>query len=388
MPQSGSSSPDGPPQILVNQTNPYGSLRLVVAWDRATTTAYLLDEPAGSVRSVLWLANHVPAPENFDADEVTFEHAPIMPENATTHPAGREPLDPSTLRVIWFEEGDGLALVEGSEALAVIPGWVDPGAGFPGFSRDAVGRTRLGWEFGGAIDALAARVRLADQYWTWRATPNAWSGFQQELLSHLSHRIGQGKRYWAADGGRMPSIGISEHRGDHARFRVVSTVGMSCQPMPQAEHDAAGEADPPSRIELAIATPPVEDQPDAAVDVLSTPLAGASAGAAPEVLTWLGQFPWRELTSLGHGHTVAWADTTPFPMGPDYHGVLLLDDPALLGGPTPPDLDGHAVEGDPVRWLWLVPLTAVDFKTVEELGVDPVVGRLRIEGRTWVADTA
>lgn len=385
MPQFGSSSAqDGPPQILVNQTSPYNSLRLVVAWDGATTTAYLLDEPAGGLRTALWLANHVPAPDEFNPDDMTVNHAPVMPAGQTVHPDGRAPLDPAALRVIWFEEGDGLALVEGSEALAVIPGWVDPEAGFPGFTRDAVGRTRLGWEFGSTIEALAARVRLADRYWSWRAAKDAWSGYQQHILSRLTERLGTGTRYWAADGGRMPSLGVSEHCTDDLPYRFVSTVGMSCQRMPQVDREVQDAAQV-SRIELAMATPRTVDRPDAAVEALTAPLAGASAGAAPQLLAWLGQFPWREVTWLDHGHTIAWTGTEPFPMGPEYVGVLLLEDPELLGGPPPPDLRGITVDEDTVRWLWLVPLTASEFKTVEELGVDPVVGRLRVEGRTWIA---
>jgi hypothetical protein len=384
MPQFGSSPQDGPPQILVNQTNPYGSVRLVVAWDGATTTAYLLDEPAGSLRTALWLANHVPAPPVFSGEDMTTAHAPLMPASSTVHPHGRDPVDPAALRVIWFEEGDGLALVEGAEALAVIPGWVDPAAGFPGFSRDAVGRTRLGWEFGSAIEALAARVRLADKYWTWRSTKDAWSGYQQTMLRRLTERLGTGTRYWAADGGRMPSLGVSEHCTEGADLRVVSTVGMSCQRMPQVERDVQ-DASRVARIELAMATPHPDTTAEAAVESPATPLAGSGAGAAPQLLAWLGQFPWRELAWLDHGHTVAWTGTAPFPMGPEYVGVLLLDDPTLLGGPEPPSLGGIEVEDDTVRWLWLVPLTAQEFKTVEELGVDPVVGRLRVEGRTWVS---
>jgi hypothetical protein len=374
---------DGPPQILVNQTNPYGSMRLLVAWDGAVTTAYLLDEPAGTVRTVLWLANHVAAPRRLEPDDLTLEHAPVMPAESTVHPLGRGPLDPTSLRVIWFEEGDGLALVENGEALAVIPGWVDPDAGFPGFSRDAVGRTRLGWEFGDAMDALATRVRLADRYWTWRTNPNAWSSYQRTVLTHLRQRLGEGSRYWSADAGRMPSLGVSEYTVEGA-YRVLSTVGMSCQRMPQVDRDAP-DIGPLARIELAMATPILASGPDPTTDMLSSPLAGALAGAGPQLLAWLGQLPWRTLTWFDHGDTVAWTGTAPFPMGAQYVGVLLLSDPSLLTGPQVPDLGGMVLDEDPVRWLWLVPLTAGEFKTTEDLGVDPVVGRLRVEGRGWVA---
>jgi hypothetical protein len=326
----------------------------------------------------------VPAPEVFTMDDMTTAHAPVMPANATVHPEGRAPLEPASLRVIWFEEGDGLALVERGEALAVMPGWVDPQAGFPGFSRDAVGRTRLGWEFDTTVDALAAKVRLADRYWAWRTKEDSWSGYQQTMLAQLAKRVGEDTRYWVADGGRMPSLGVSEHCPPGLEYRFVSTIGMSCQRMPQIERDLQ-DAGRVSRIELAMATPLTQQDPDAGADLLAEPLAGASAGGAPQLLAWLGQFPWRELTWLDHGNTVAWAGASPFPMGPEFVGVLLLDDPTLLGGPPPPDLSGITVDKDPVRWLWLVPLTAREFKTVEELGVDPLVGRLRVEGRTWVA---
>ena len=41
-------------------------------------------------------------------------------------------IDPDTLRAVWLEEGDGVAILADSEPLAVIPGWSDLAKGMPG----------------------------------------------------------------------------------------------------------------------------------------------------------------------------------------------------------------------------------------------------------------
>ena len=115
---------------------------------------------------------------------------------------------------------------------------------------------------------------------------------------------------------------------------------MSCQRMPVVEQvldDPSGYA----RIELAIAT--------------TLPSAQAA-----RVFLWLATYPWRAVTWLGPGHSVRWYhEPATFPLGGDegYGAVLLLDSPGSLPGPEAPDLSGFTFGGDPVRWLWIVPIT-------------------------------
>ena len=77
---------------------------------------------------------------------------------------------------------------------------------------------------------------------------------------------------------------------------MLSTIGMCSQRMPVIEQfteDVGSEA----RIELAIAT--------------TLPSAKAA-----RVFLWLAQYPWRDVTWLGHGHSVRWYhEPSTFPLG-------------------------------------------------------------------------
>ena len=77
---------------------------------------------------------------------------------------------------------------------------------------------------------------------------------------------------------------------------------------------------------------------------------------------------------------------------PDFRLVLLLrqrlsllDSPGSLSGPEPPDLSGFTFGGDPVRWLWIVPILERDRQLAKEHGSASLVGRLAAQQRSWVA---
>jgi hypothetical protein len=352
---------------LLDSVSPYGSRRLTVEFDGTTTAAYLRDET--SVIAATWLANHVRAPRMMDRSRVNAGQAPVMPAERTRHPHGRPPLSPGSLQAVWFEEGDGVALLEGGTLLAVIPGWADSSRGMPGYARDAIGRTPFAWELDEAIDALGPRVDRAVAFWPWRNSADGWAQFQSAALGHLTSRLGPGAHYWDGAPGKRPAIGISERPPVRGRpFTVLSTVGMSAQRMPVIEQ----VVDDPSgycRIELAIATT-------------------LPSGVAALAFLWLAAYPWRSVTWFGPGHNIRWYDKpSTFPLGGGYEGALLLDNPAGHGrlvGPLPPDLSGFSVDGDPVRWLWIIPITERSRQLAKQHGSAALVGRLGAQGRSWI----
>jgi hypothetical protein len=143
-----------------------------------------------------------------------------------------------------------------------------------------------------------------------------------------------------------------------------------------------------ARIELAMATtlPPAD---------------------AARVFSWLATYPWQSVTWFGPGHTIRWySDPGTFPLGSRYEAVLLLDDPAPLAPSGPneaeaeaeveeadaapptgdiPDLSGFSVGDDPVRWLWVIPITEQIRVQAKEHGSATAVTRLAEQGRTWIA---
>ncbi len=352
------------PVTLLESESPYGSRRVVVEYDGRTTAAYMHDH-SGPLAAT-WLANHRRAPVDVDLALLDAGHAPEMPAACTKHPDGRPPIDAEALRALWFEEGDGVAVFEGSELLAVIPGWSDMSKGMPGYSRDVVGQTPFGWSLDEAMPGLGTRVSEAEDYWRWRLDPDAWGQFQQGLLGHLLARLGPGARYWDVSGSRQPMVGVSERPPSGARsYTVLTTVGMSCQRMPVIEQTGPG-ADGRARIELAVATTLPSNQ-------------------AARIFLWLAQYPWREISWLGDGRTVHWYhEPASFPLGNGNEAVLFLENPAQLLGPELPDLSGFTAAREPVRWLWLIPITNRERLIAESRGVPSLVNQMAAHSRSWV----
>jgi suppressor of fused protein SUFU len=387
-------------RVLLSDTSPYGSRVLDIEYDHVATAAYLRASDGETVAAT-WVANHEEAPYHADLARLNAGLVPAMPSGRTKHPKGRPQLDPRDLEVVWFEEGDGVALMEAGQPLCVIPGWSDMDQGVPGYSREAIGRSPFAFALDDEIDELGPRILQAQAFWEWRRGAGAWEGFQQSLLGHLLSRLGPGGYYWhdvgrqpsrsaartesgpqpvvpaprsastaAAPTPRAPLVGVSERpaRADR-EYNVLTTVGMSCQRMPTVElyeDDVAEHA----RIELAVAT------------LLPSVRAGS-------IFPWLAQYPWQAVTSFAPGDNVKWYhEARTFPLGPAWEGVLLLDNPNRLEGPGAPDLTGFSFGGDPVQWLWLVPISEEERQFGKQAGPDALIERLAREGRSWVVGDA
>jgi hypothetical protein len=352
------------PFTLLESVSPYGSRTVTVEYDGLVTAAYLND--GTSAVSAVWIANHQPAPQAPDQERLGAGRAPLMPAACTKDPAGRAPLEASSLEALWFEEGDGVAILEHGRLVAVIAGWADADRGMPGYSIDVIGQTPYGWSLDDAMEGLAPKLGRATLFWTWRNSADEWNRFQQALFGHLSPRLGPGGLYWRGHpGGRQPVIGVTERPGGERPYTVLSTVGMCCQRMPGVEQ-LPGDPSGYARIELAVAT--------------TLPSAQAAG-----VFQWLAPYPWHDVTWFGPGHSVRWdADPSAFPLGAG-EAVLLLESPGALAGPPPPDLSGFTFAGDPVRWLWVVPIMEQDRQIAKDEGPRSLVARLAEEGRSWIA---
>lgn len=350
--------------MLLDSVSPYGSRRVVVEYDGTTTSAYLHDK-SGAIAAT-WVANHRRAPDTVDVARLRTGQAPEMPVGHTKHPDGRPPVQASALTAVWLEEGDGVAILEDGEALAVIPGWSDLAKGMPGYGRDIIGQTPFGWSLDDAMEGFGQRITQSAQFWRWRASAGSWALLQEALLGHLLSRLGPGGGYWDVSGGKSPAVGVTERPAVTRRqFTVLSTVGMSGQRMPVVEQTGEGAAGR-ARIELALAT--------------TMPSAEAA-----RIFLWLAQFPWREVTWLGSGHSIPWYhEPATFPLGGGNEAVLLLDDPARLPGPEVPRLDGFRSSNEPVRWLWIVPINDRERRLARERSSASLVTQLASQRRSWV----
>jgi hypothetical protein len=355
-------------KIVFSDASPYRSRRLDIEADEVSTVAYLRDS-GGIVIGAAWIGNHEPAQHRLDLARLNAGLAPAMPAGLTSHPEGRTPLDATALEVVWFEEGDGAAVLEAGEPLCVIPGWSSLSHGLPGYSRDATGQGPFALPFDD--EDFDLRIREAREHWVRQRDTAVWGDFQQSALGHLLSRLGPGGQYLhdvgRQDGG--PVIGVSERPAREDRpYTVLSTLGMSRQRMPAVGlHEK--DTDPHDRVELALATT-------------------LPSGPAGQLLAWLAPYPWRSATRLGSGSVISWPGRAgAFPLGDRWAGALLLDDPAELAlDQLVPDLSGFkVVDGDSVRWLWVVPITADERTQASSEGFTTLLRQMAKDGRSWIA---
>jgi hypothetical protein len=182
--------------LLLQEENPYGSRIAVVEDDGQTVYLYLMTGPPDDPQRQLfpvWVANRGPAPESEDVAAMREGNAPRMPSRGTRSPDGLPPFHRENLELVWFEEGDGVALLERGQPLAVAPGWIGY-QGFPGYAREAVGDQLLAWELGPALESLRPRIEAARRYWKWRSTEESWLEIQGAGINHLEARLGPRQR--------------------------------------------------------------------------------------------------------------------------------------------------------------------------------------------------
>ena len=351
------------PELLMSETSPYRTRRASLLRGDGDVYLYLEDlvGPAPDTTSAVWVANHLPAPT--DAAVVAPEGTPPrMGAGGTRHPEGCPNLGRG-LRLVWFEEGDAVALVDGEGVLAVIPGWAGRDE-FYGYSRYARGQGPLAWELTNeARQVLDHKVTESREFWTWRSGP-AWPEIRSTGQAHLEARIGPQESAWPIGDAMYPELIATRHRVGDAPVWVTATTGLSAQRMAGVEQ-YLDVPDGATRVELAIA----RSQPD-------------QAGA--ELLGALATIPFGRCTWLGEGHTIGGVPGAYPAFGPDRAAVLLTaSPPAALDRPAP-DLTGLVRRGDPVTYLWVLLIDEETFRLAR--GRDPRVAlaHLADTGTTWV----
>lgn len=353
----------GVPDLLMRSTSPYGSRRAVLL--RSPTDIYLyLEDVTGEsdeTTSAVWVANTAVAP-NGDENPVQDEGGPPrMGASGTAHPEGCPPL--RDLELIWFEEGDGVALVDPDGIVAVIPGWAGR-EDFYGYSRYAVGHTPIAWQLGeDAMALLTEKVGESRNFWTWRTGPG-WGEVRSTGLAHLDGKIGPQDAMWPLGDALFPEMVATRHRYGDRDIWITATTGLSAQRMAGVE-EYVDQPDEAARIELAIA----RAEPDQ---------------HGMELLNALAQVPFGRGTWLGEGHTVGGAPGSFPAFGMDKVALLLTARPPQQPDLAPPDLRGLARRGDPVTYLWVMLIDEETFGIARGRDSRNALRHLQDTGRIWV----
>jgi hypothetical protein len=320
-------------EVLLEDIGPNGNVQAVVEADEEVSFFYLFGfkEANFGIRSV-WVRNHSRAPESLDVVRMRDGLAPRNPAAHCGHVDGLPPLKEEELRVVWLPEGNGAALYERGELLAIIPPWSGMN-GFYGYAADSIGQGPLAWEIG-TENVLIERFREAEAYWRRWDDDNFFTKTRDSLLFDIEQALGRHTSYYAIDGGVWPPKALL--RIPRADSVVLVTVGVSIRPQPVVEM-ATERPELLRRIELGVVLP--ASWPDEAVKHFGGYLSGQSG------------LPWSKYEWLGPGHTIpcdSWQNRSF-----DF-SLLQSEHPAA---PTP---NLEPVLGDPVNILWFAPISAAE----------------------------
>lgn len=351
------------PQLLHQETNPYGTRRASLLRGEGDLYLYLEDVvgPSAATTSAVWVANYAPAPTDKSV-EAPPGTPPRMGAGGTRFPEGCPDLG-RALDLVWFEEGDAVALVDAEGVLAAIPGWAGRSE-FYGYSRYARGRSGLAWELTrDAGQALAAKVAESRAFWSWRTT-DGWPEVRTSGLAHLEQRVGLQEAAWPLGTARFPELIATRHRLGEAPIWVTATTGLSAQRMAGVEQ-YVDHPESAARIELAIA----RTMPD-------------QAGA--ELLSSLATIPFGRCTWLGEGHTIGGAAGNYPAFGPNKAAVLLTATPPSNAAWPVPDLSGLHRRGEPVTYLWVLVIDEESFRLARGRDARAALAHLQANGQFWI----
>jgi hypothetical protein len=324
-----------PTENLLFETSPFGTIDAIVEHDGRVVYFYLNEHPDSAGKTpgkfgtrACWVRNLARGPLVFDQSEMANGLAPLMPRNDCLDAEPQNVPATEHLEVVWFEEGNGAALLETEregqkQTIAVIPPWsgVD---GFHGYARQCVHETPLAWPMP-LNETFQIRIDRAREFWkSFSPDDSPFAHLQPMLVDAWDQRFGKEnqKQYYSIDGGLFPPRGLVHYETETET--VLVTVGMSLCPQPMVEL-AVEQPALQRRIELGTKILHAVNGPDE--ELIKLNLASVSS--------WAG-YPWRNQSWLGNGHTIDWAATKTKAT------LVQKDDPALPG-----------FRDDPIQVLWV-----------------------------------
>ena len=371
-------TPANEPVTMLFQSSPLGNLDAIVQHDSRTVYFYLNENPNSILGKpkfgtrACWVQNLTSGPLVFDQAEMQQGLPVLLPRTHTRNREGEALPDADRLAVVWFEEGNGAALIllgdqhQIEKVLAVIPPWSGQ-EGFHGYSTECAVENEVCWPMP-PHEALTTRINRADEFWSgFQNANNPFVVLQTSQLQYYRQRfleletasaIGDkptNESYFSIDGGKFPPRGLVQYDLDDSI--VIATVGMSLLPLPMVEL-ATEQPSRLRRVELAVRLPKqVADE-----TVLTN---------ARNNLSQLVGYPWRNFTWIGAGHTCNFSNVRE-----GCENAVLVHDDLVRASEKQPLAD---FRDDSVNLLWLVP---VDQKEQQALTQEPM-NRARLETVGW-----
>ncbi|MCB1189190.1 MAG: suppressor of fused domain protein [Leptospiraceae bacterium] len=364
------------PKVIYQETNPYGSLTAFLEDDGRTVYMYLQSEhnPEWTMKSV-WIKNRIQAPTKMSMDDAKDGLAPIL-SSEYVEQSDEAQITPEGIYFIWTEEGDGVALFVKEELYAFIPPWSGIG-GFHGYSKFVQKEALTAFPLGDSNHGVISdRVNEARKFWEFRANKDSWKMIQGNLLHFLESKFGSHTKYWSADGGKFPYIGIAKFLPvSYPDVIIYSTIGISGQNMPQVELYHRDRYLDYARVELVIAIRTKENQ-------------GNTEKWIPHLIGEIVHFPWKMLQWYGNGHTVSMSRKDPEGLL-EFTTLLLLDNPPSITQENqqmeiPVLTELRSKEGRPIHFLFALPITEEEKLFIQENGLQKFTELWVEKGNDWI----
>ncbi|MEI1277207.1 suppressor of fused domain protein [Leptospira venezuelensis] len=357
------------PNILYQEANPYGSLTAYLEDDGRTVYLYLQAEesPDFAIKSV-WVCNRIDAPKTRTDLDLRSGLAPFLIEEEVTDPKGQPEFDPKEIHFIWSEEGNGVSLFYKEELIAYLPPWSGI-KGFHGYSKFAKMDTITAYPLGNAeYGVIPDRINQDRNFWEYRSTKGIWKNIQESRLAYLEYVFGKHDKYWSADGGKYPQLGIVRFAPKSMPgVYIYSTVGMSAQNLPSVElyrKDYENYA----RIELVCAVK-VSDE-------------DRSESWVPHQIGEIIRYPWVIGKWFGHGHSIAMSRRDPEALYLSFSSLVLREIGKEEGFPELTDLKSE--RGNPIKFLAMIPVSEEERVFIEEKGAEEFFSLLDSTQSKWI----
>lgn len=341
-------------EVLLFETSAYGNVHAIVQHDQRSLYFYLQPKSNEFPARACWVRNLVPGPYVINQDDLLAGRQVVLPRAfGKSGQAGRLP-QPTDLSIVWFEEGNGAALLESNSGnskaggspekriLAIIPPWSGQD-GFHGYAAECAMDSPICWPLP-KNPRLQQRVELAAAFWSsFLQPPDPFIVLRDQLLAVYRTRFGvdsaepNEQQYFSINGNQFPPRGMIQYRLTDSI--LLLTVGMSLCPQPNVELSIP-EPQQCRRIELAIELP-------VSIDI-------QRLDHARQQVAKLAGYPWRNFRWLGVGHTC------------EFSGVFQGSNSVRLNQTSPQlGIASAAVEttnlltfhDDPINLLWLEPVT-------------------------------
>jgi hypothetical protein len=250
--------------------------------------------------------------------------------------------------VVWLPEGNGAALYERDDILAIIPPWSGTKS-FHGYARDNIGHFPVAWELG-PESVLFERFKQAQSYWQKWDDKEFWSSVQSSQISQLEKVFGRHTKYYAIDGGKWPPKAMVRFAWKDRT--VLVTIGVALRPQPNVE-TATQTPEQLRRIELGAVLP--DKWSEEAVQGFGRYVSGQS------------NLPWNNYTWLGPGHTL------PCDSWQNSNLTMALLQHEHSGAPR---IALEKFLSDPVNVLWFVPISEEERQVAIDQGSEHLASRL------------